>query len=111
MHKYEEGDICLFTNKSITGIKANDGKKCRIVKLIPADKNACEQDIPKYVIEFLSEDRSFGVRENELTFLHKEIFPRLCPRCKTNINAEDMESESEKIQCPTCLFEIQRLDL
>ena len=99
MHKFNQGDICIFTNRSITEITGNDGKNVRITKLLPADM---------YEIEFLNDDKCFGARENELTLVHKEIFPRLCPRCQGNISDHGIDRGQEITQCPHCLYKIKK---
>ncbi len=63
-HKYRLGQDCIFTNRGTSGVTKNDGKRCRIVRLKPANEWA--QGEPEYVISFLDENHGFGVRECEL---------------------------------------------
>lgn len=63
-HQYQVGQVCTFTNRGVSGITRNDGKRCKIVRLKPVEEWA--QGEPEYVIQFLDEQHSFGVRECEL---------------------------------------------
>lgn len=63
-HRYKLGQICIFTNRGTSGIKSNDGKRCRITRLKRPDEWATEE--PAYVIAFLDENHGFGVRGCEL---------------------------------------------
>lgn len=63
-HRYRMGQVCVFTNRGVSGVTENDGKRCRIVRLKPAEEWA--QGEPEYVIHFLGENHGFGVRECEL---------------------------------------------
>ena len=63
-HKYRIGQVCTFTNRGTSGVTKNDGKRCEIVRLKPANEWA--QGEPEYVIRFLVENHDFGVRECEL---------------------------------------------
>ena len=106
MQKLRTGDICKFTNKSNFGSRANDGKKCRIVEIVHPDN----QSTTIYVIEFLCEEKSLGARKDELTFLCKAIFPKVCPRCRGNIDKYNDNTKYKKINCPFCRYKIIRLD-
>lgn len=63
-HKYRMGQVCVFTNRGVSGVTSNDGKHCKIVRLKPVDEWA--QGEPEYVIDFLNENHGFGARESEL---------------------------------------------
>jgi len=63
-HKYRMGQVCVFTNRGVSGVTSNDGKQCKIVRLKPVDEWA--QSEPEYVIGFLGENHGFGARESEL---------------------------------------------
>lgn len=68
-HQYKLGDICVFTNRGVSGVTSNDGKHCRITSLKLREWWA--QGEPEYVIEFLDEEgrgieHGFGCRESEL---------------------------------------------
>ena len=69
-HRYQIGQVCVFTNRGVSGVKINDGKRCKIVRLKSAEEWA--QGEPEYVIHFLvaeflvDENYGFGVRECEL---------------------------------------------
>lgn len=63
--RYRLGQVCVFTNRGISGITCNDGKRCRIVRIKPEEELTDGE--PAYVIRFLdNEDHGFGVRECEL---------------------------------------------
>ncbi len=63
--RYRLGQICVFTNRGISGITTNDGKRCRIERIKPESELTDRE--PAYVIRFLDdEDHGFGVRECEL---------------------------------------------
>ena len=63
-HRYQMNQVCVFTNRGVSGIRSNDGKRCEIVRLKPVEEWA--QGEPEYVIHFLGENHRFGVRESEL---------------------------------------------
>lgn len=64
-HRYRLDQICVFTNRGISGITCNDGKRCRIVRIKPESERTDGE--PAYVIRFLDGDgHGFGVRECEL---------------------------------------------
>ena len=63
-HRFEMNQVCVFTNRGVSGITANDGKRCKIVRLKPSTQWA--QGEPEYVIHFLDENHGFGARECEL---------------------------------------------
>jgi len=106
MHKFNKGDICIFTNMSITEIRENDGKSVRITKLLADAEN---EKGPLYEIEFLDKDLCFGAREKELKLMCKAAFPRLCPRCWGNIGVCGIDYGQKITRCPFCLFEIRRI--
>lgn len=62
-HKFHLGQTCIFTNRGTSGIKDNDHKRCKIVRLKPRDEWV--DDVPAYVIEFL-DGGGFGAKETEL---------------------------------------------
>ena len=62
--KFQEGDICTFTNKGGSGYTGNDGKECQVLLIKP--KNMWRDDEPGYVVAFLHNQNTFGVRECEL---------------------------------------------
>lgn len=66
---YKVGDICIFTNRGVSGVTSNDGKRCRITLQKPREWWA--QGEPEYGIEFLDDHsrgtgHGFGCRESEL---------------------------------------------
>lgn len=63
-HRYRIGQICIFTNRGMSGITSNDGKRCKIVRLKPAKEWVRSE--PEYAMQFLDDDHGFGVRECEL---------------------------------------------
>ena len=63
-YRFRVGQTCIFTNKGVSGVTSNNGKRCRITRLKPPEMWA--QGEPEYVIEFLEKDHGFGVRECEL---------------------------------------------
>ena len=63
-HRYQMGQVCVFTNRGVSGVRSNDGKRCKIVRLKPVEEWA--QGEPEYVIHFLDENHGFGTRECEL---------------------------------------------
>lgn len=63
-HRYRMNQVCVFTNRGVSGVRSNDGKRCEIVRLKPVEEWA--QDEPEYVIHFLDENHGFGARECEL---------------------------------------------
>ncbi len=63
-HRYGVGQVCVFTNRGVSGVTKNDGKRCQIVDLKP--EKHWFQGEPEYVIKFLDENHGFGVRECEL---------------------------------------------
>ena len=63
-HRYRMGQVCVFTNRGVSGVTSNDGKRCKIVRLKPVEEWV--QGEPAYVIHFLDENHGFGVRECEL---------------------------------------------
>ncbi len=63
-HRYSIDQICIFTNRGTSGVTKYDGRKCTIVRLKPAEE--WFQGEPEYVVRFLDENHSFGVREREL---------------------------------------------
>ena len=65
--KFKAGDICIFTNKSSSGYRGNDGKRCRIMMLKDGPEWEGLLDEPGLIIEFLDDGNSFGCRESELT--------------------------------------------
>lgn len=56
--------VCVFTNRGVSGVRINDGKRCKIVRLKPSREWA--QGEPEYVIHFLDVNHGFGARECEL---------------------------------------------
>lgn len=64
LHRYQLGQVCVFTNRGVSGVRCNDGKRCKILRLKPVEEWA--QGEPEYVIRFLDENHGFGVRECEL---------------------------------------------
>ena len=63
-HRYRMNQVCVFTNRGVSGVRSNDGKRCEIVRLKPVEEWA--QGEPEYVIHFLDENHGFGARECEL---------------------------------------------
>lgn len=63
-HRYQMGQVCVFTNRGVSGVRSNDGKRCEIIRLKPVEEWV--QAEPEYVIRFLDDNRGFGAREREL---------------------------------------------
>ena len=63
-HRYRIGQVCVFTNRGVSGVRNNDGQRCEIARLKPVEEWA--QGEPEYVIHFLDENHGFGARECEL---------------------------------------------
>ena len=63
-YRYRMDQVCVFTNRGVSGVRSNDGKRCKIVRLKPVEEWA--QGEPEYVIHFLDENHGFGARECEL---------------------------------------------
>lgn len=69
-HRYRQGQVCVFTNRGVSGVRKNDGKRCEIIRLKPVEEWA--QGEPEYVIHFLDENHGFGARECELELTTKK---------------------------------------
>lgn len=63
-HRYRINQVCIFTNRGVSGVRINDGKRCKIVRLKPVKEWV--QGEPEYVIRFPDEKHGFGARECEL---------------------------------------------
>lgn len=67
-HQYGLRDVCVFTNRVVSGVTSNDGEHCRITRLKP--EREWHQGETEYAIEFLDEHghgirQGFGCRECE----------------------------------------------
>lgn len=69
-HSYVVGQVCVFTNRGVSGVTKNDGKRCEITHLKPPEH--WFQGEPEYVIMFLDGSGGFGVRECELQPVDQE---------------------------------------
>jgi len=63
-HRYQLGQVCIFTNRGISGVTGNDGERCRIISIIPIGERV--NDEPWYGVQFLDRDHNFGACEREL---------------------------------------------
>ena len=61
--RYAEGNRCIFTNKGVSGVTANDGVGCTINSVKPSEY--WTRGKPEYVIS-LDNGNHFGCRECEL---------------------------------------------
>ena len=65
--KYKVDEILVFNSMSDSGITENDGQRCRIIIIKPADQ-WFDPNLPQYVIRFLHRpEHGFGVLECELS--------------------------------------------
>lgn len=63
-------DICVFTNKGSSGVKSNDGRECRILR-VKEPGMWVNPAVPEYVIGF-DDDHGFGASERELVLVRKQ---------------------------------------
>jgi hypothetical protein len=61
--EFQVGDVCVFTNRGSSGVTANNGKQCKILRVKEFWVNP---KVPEYNIQFLHNGNGFGVSEREL---------------------------------------------